>query len=140
MSQADAPWMRRRLSSALVAFVGVPLALVVASPPACVETCDCAGPLPFLTVRVVDGVDAGPIGTARVNDVPRGFEGVCAFRSKPDGGPASAGPVSLTVAAQGYETRSLTVDVPATQPADDGCCGVGPPYIPQITTVALQPL
>lgn len=34
---------------------------------------------------------------------------------------------------------SLTVIVPATEPVDYGCCGLGPPWIGTFVTVPLRP-
>ncbi|MGZ6163377.1 MAG: hypothetical protein ACXWLS_08610 [Myxococcaceae bacterium] len=75
-----------------------------------------------------------------MNEVACGPTGVCQFRTKPDGGPATAGPIALEITAQGYQAQSLIVDVPAAAPVDTGCCGFMPPYVPQIRTVLLNSL
>jgi hypothetical protein len=105
--------------------------------PGCSESCSCAQDS-LLVVSVIDAVDGGSISSARVNDVP--CPGTCVFTRKPDGGPPSAGPIDLTVIAESYQPKSLTVVVPATDPVDQGCCGLGPPWISQSVTVLLQPL
>jgi len=105
--------------------------------PACAESCSCEQEI-WLFVSVIDVTDGGSIPSARVNDVP--CPGTCAFTRKPDGGPASAGPVDLTVTAESYQPKSLTVVIPATEPVDQGCCGPGPPWIGQFVAVPLQPL
>jgi len=112
----------------------------VALPECTGAECSCRALPPYLSIAVRDALDAGPIATARVNDVSCGPAGACEFRNKPDGGPASAGPVSLEATAPGYRSQSLTVDVPAATPVDTGCCGVTPPYVPQSRTVLLEPL
>jgi hypothetical protein len=126
--------MQRTVPWFLMAFAGLALSQL----PACTEQCDCSAEAPWLTVTVVDASDGGVIPTAQVNGQP--CPGSCGFRSKPDGGPASAGPVDLTVTAPSYEPRSLTVVIPATTPVDHGCCGIGPPWIGQFVSVPLQPL
>jgi len=123
-----------RANGALLVMVG---ALATVTLTACSEVCDCAALVPFISVSVIDTMDGGPIFGARVNDLP--CPGTCAFTGKPDGGPA-AGPVDLTVTATSYQSKSLTVVIPATEPVDQGCCGVGPPWIGQFVTVPLQPL
>jgi hypothetical protein len=74
-----------------------------------------------------------------VNDVncPGGY---CEFERKPDGGPASAGPVAVTVSAEGFRSQSLTVDVPASAALNDPCCGYYPPWTGQMEVVYLERL
>jgi|GEM_PF-3050112 hypothetical protein len=134
MRRRAEPAVRPRPGSWLLLLVG---ALETASLAACNETCICGQQL-FITVRVVDAIDGGSISSALVNGLP--CEGTCWFARKPDGGPAEADPVDLTVTAEGYRPTSLTVVVPATTPVDLGCCGLGPPWIPQGVTTPLQPL
>jgi hypothetical protein len=97
--------------------------------------CSCRATTPFLSVAVRDA-----LATALVNDVPCGPTGECQFHTKPDGGPAMAGPIALEITAQGYQSQSIVVDVPAAAPVDTGCCGFTPPYVPQVRTVLLHPL
>ena len=124
--------MPRTLSALLL----VSLSLLLVPVAGCTESCDCASPI-WLSVTVVDALDGGPISSAQVNGLP--CSGTCALQAKADGGPASAGPVDLTVTAES-QPRSLTVVIPAAAPDDLGCCGLGPPWVSQDVTVALQPL
>ena len=124
-----------RTSSWLLLVVG---ALATPFLVACNEICSCAAQQSFLSVSVIDAIDGGSIPSARVNGWP--CEGTCWFSRKPDGGAPEAGPVDLTVTADRYQSRSLTVVVPATTPVDQGCCGFGPAWIPQGVTLPLQPL
>ncbi|HSP19060.1 MAG TPA: hypothetical protein VLQ79_06085 [Myxococcaceae bacterium] len=117
------------------------LVLGAAALPGCTAVeCNCSQAAPFLMIAVRDALDAGPIATALVNDVPCGASGVCQFRSKPDGGPPSAGPISLEAAAGGYRSQGLIVYVPAATPVQTECCGPTPPYVSQSRTVLLEPL
>jgi hypothetical protein len=125
--------MTRTISSVLL----VSTCLALAPLAGCTESCDCAPPI-WLDVTVVDAIDGGSIPSARVNGLPCGSG--CSLHSKPDGGPPSAGPVDLTVTADGYQPMSLTVVIPAATPVEYGCCGMGPPWVGEHWTVPLQPL
>jgi hypothetical protein len=102
----------------------------------CTQSCDRAQAL-WLDVKVIDALDGGRIPSAQVNGLPCG--GGCSLHSYPDGGPASAGTVDLTVTADHYQALTVTVVVPATTPVDQGCCGMSPPWIGEHWTIPLYP-